>query len=80
MSHVFTRDIPDRQQNAMSFMITRPVLMRLAKVSKRDWAIGCSNDFGKQNLFWGTGQNVATTNASFGFHKPSALEYEQNLF
>jgi hypothetical protein len=54
--------------------------MRLTKVSKRDWAIGCSNDFGKQNLFWGTGQNVATTDASFGFHKPSALEHEQNLF
>jgi hypothetical protein len=45
-------------------MIASAILVWLAKVSKRDRAIGCRDNFGEQNLFSRTSQNVTTTNTT----------------
>jgi hypothetical protein len=46
-------------------MIASAILVGLAKVSKRDRAISCSDNFGEQDILSGTSQNISATNTTF---------------
>jgi hypothetical protein len=62
---MFASDIPNCEQDAVTFMIASAILVGLAKVSKRDRAISCSDNFGEQDLLSGTSQNISATNTTF---------------
>jgi hypothetical protein len=64
----------------MTFMVARAVLMRLTKVSERNWSVGSSNNLGEFDLVCRSGQHVATAYTSLGFNKSGAFKYEQDLF
>jgi hypothetical protein len=64
MAHMFASNIPNCEQDAVTLVIASAILVWLAKVSKRDRAIGCRDNFGEQNLFSRTSQNVSTTNTT----------------
>jgi hypothetical protein len=70
---MFTRNIPNCKQDTMAFMVTCAVLMRLTKVSKRNWSISSSNNFGEFDLVCRSGQYVATAYTSLGFNKSGAF-------
>jgi hypothetical protein len=65
MSHVFTSNVPNCEQHAVALVIASAILVWLTKIAKRDWAVGCRNDFRKQDLFSWASQNIPTTNATF---------------
>jgi hypothetical protein len=45
MTHVFASNIPNSEQHAVAFVVACTVLVRLTKITKRDWAVGCGNYF-----------------------------------
>ncbi len=77
--HVFARDIPNRQQHAMTFVITRAVLMRLPKVTKSDRSVDRGNDFRKANVLRRARKDVSAADTSLGLNEASTLERQQDL-
>jgi hypothetical protein len=45
MAHMLASHIPNRKQYAVTFVVACTVLVRLTKVAKRDWSVGCRNNF-----------------------------------
>ena len=80
LAHVFARDVPDGEQDAVSFVIACAVLVRLTKITKRDWAVGCRDDLRKQDVLCWSSEHVTATDAALRFHESGALEDEENLF
>jgi hypothetical protein len=68
VSHVFTGHIPDCQQNAMTFMVARAILVGLSEIAQCDWPIRCRNNFGEQDLLGRAGKHIAAANSSLRFH------------
>jgi hypothetical protein len=44
MAHMFASHIPNSEQHAMTLVVACTVLVRLTKVAKRDWSVGCRNN------------------------------------
>jgi hypothetical protein len=65
MAHVLAGNIPNSEQHAVTFMIARTILVWLTKITERDWAVGCRNDFREQDLFSRASQNISTANTAF---------------
>ncbi len=65
VAHVFSRDIPNGEQHAMSFMVTRPVLVGLTEVAERDGAVRGGDDLGEQDFVGRSRQNVTTADTAF---------------
>ena len=38
-THVFANRVPNRKQDALAFVVTRTIAVRLAEVAERDWSI-----------------------------------------
>ena len=50
LAHVFARCLPDSEQHALTLVIARAVLMRLAEVAQGDRTIDGAEDFADTNL------------------------------
>jgi hypothetical protein len=50
VAHVMSRNIPNSEQDALSFVITRAVLMGLSKVTKGDRTVDGRNNVGQANI------------------------------
>ena len=72
--------LPDRQQHALTLVVTGPVGMRLAEITERDRTIDGGHDLGQQDLVGRTRQHVSAAHSAFGSDESGALEGEQNLF
>ena len=80
LSHVFTGNVPDRQENAMAFVIARAILMRLSEVAERDWAICCGNDLRKKDLRGRSGKHVSSADTALRPDETRTFQHEKNLF
>jgi hypothetical protein len=80
VSHVVSCNIPNGEQDALSFVIARAILMGLAKVTKSDGAVYGRNNVRQTNIAWSFSQYVAATNAALRTHKSGAFQSEKDLF
>jgi hypothetical protein len=55
VSHVVSCNIPNSEQDALSLMVARAVLMGLTEVAKGDGAVYGRNNVGQANVTWGFG-------------------------
>ncbi len=78
-AHVASHVGPDPQEDALSFVVTSPVAVWFAKVTRHDGAINGGHDFGEGNRFGATSQDVATPDTSLGAYETDALQTEQDL-
>jgi hypothetical protein len=59
-----SRNIPNSEQDALSFMVARTILMGLAKITKGDGAIDGRYNVGETNVAWSFGQHVTAANSA----------------
>jgi hypothetical protein len=62
---VFTNVIPHREENALSFVVTRTVGVRLSKITGNDWAIDGAHDVREADVLGGASQHIATADTTF---------------
>lgn len=70
---------PDGQQDALSFMVTCPVLMRVAEVSCLDGSINCRDDLGERDVLGGASKEIPTSDAPLGTNEARSFEREEYL-
>ena len=80
VAHVVSGNIPNSEQDTLSLVVTRAVLMGLAEVAKGDGAIYGRNYVRQTNIAWSFSQYVAAANSALRAHKSGAFQCEQNLF
>jgi hypothetical protein len=64
VSHVVSRNIPNREQYTLALVITRTVLMGLAEITKGDGAVNGRNNVGQATVAWRFSQDVAASNSA----------------
>ncbi len=79
LSHVISHISPDAEQNTLTLMVTRSILMRLTEVSGGDRSIHGSDDLRQRYGLCGSSEHIAAPNASFRAHEPDSLQAEQDL-
>jgi hypothetical protein len=79
-AHVVAHVIPNGQKNTLALVVTRAIFVRLAKISKLNWPVYRTHDFGQGDVVWMFRQNVSTTDPSLGPHESGAFERKQDLF
>ncbi len=77
--HVFSGQVPDRQQYAMPFVVAGPILMGLAKIAKGDRSVDRRDNFGEPDILRGTGQHVSASDTALGLDESCSLEGKQDL-
>jgi len=65
---------PNRQQDALTLVITGAVGVRLGKISSQNRPIHGADDVAQSNLAGGAGQQMATSNSAFGSHQTGTLQ------
>jgi len=78
-SHVFTNFGPDAEQNALAFVVARPIPVGLAKVTGDNRSIHRGHNFGQGNSVGRSSQEVPPADSPLGAHQTNSLEGEQNL-
>ena len=71
--------VPDRQQDALSLVIARTILMRLAEIAESDRAVDCSNDHPDRDLGRVASHHVAAADTTFGSNQTRPFERQQDL-
>lgn len=71
---------PDRVEDALSFVIARAFLVRLAEITNGDGSVHGRNDFAQLDGAGIARQHVAAADAALGTHETRALEGQQDLF
>ena len=71
--------VPDCEQDALTFVVTGAILMRLAEIAESDRAVDSSNDHPDRDLGWIASHDIAAADAALGPHQTCALERKQNL-
>ena len=71
VTHVLTGLFPDRQQDALSLVITGPVGMRFAEVAEGDRTVDGRDDLGQTNVVRRTGQGVPAADTTLGPTSPA---------
>lgn len=79
MAHVVAGLLPDRQKDALSFMVARPVGMGLAEVAEGDRAVHRRHDVGETDVGRLSGERVATSDPSLRPHETGPFQGQENL-
>jgi hypothetical protein len=79
VTHVVAGDLPHGEQHALSFMVTRAVLMRCAEIAEGDRAVDRRHNFRQPDLLRRSSEYVTPTDTALGAHEPGALQRQQNL-
>ena len=79
MPHVFTGLFPDRQQDALTLVITRSVGMRLAEVAQSDRTVDGRDDLRESDLVRRTSQGVPAPDTTFGTHQSGSFQSQEDL-
>ena len=79
LAHELAGLVPDRDQDALAFVVAGTVAVRLAEVADRDRSVDRRDDLRQLDSGWVPGQDIAATDAAFGAHQPGALEGEEDL-
>ena len=65
LTHVCTSLVPDREQDALTLVVTRTVLVWSPEVADGDWTINGRNNIGQHDVLGFAGENVTAANTSF---------------
>lgn len=71
--------VPDGEQHALSLVVARTILMRLAEIAESDRAVDCSNDHPDRDLGRVASHDVPAADAALGSHQPGPFERQQDL-
>lgn len=71
--------VPDCEQDALAFVVTGTVLMRLTEITESDGAVDRSNDHPDRDLGWIASHDIAAADTALGPNQASALERKQDL-
>ena len=71
--------IPDREQDALTFVIAGTILMRLTEVADDDRSIDGSNNHPDGDLGRVTGHHITAADAALGPHQSGPFERQQDL-
>ena len=80
LTHVITGLLPDGQQNALTLMIARTILVRFPEVTQCDRTIDRRNHLVQTNLGGWASQGVAATDPPFRADQTGTFQCEQDLF
>ena len=78
-AHVLTDVGPDRQQDALPFVLAGPVLVGTPEVAGHDGPVHGAHDLTERDLLGRAGQDVAAAHAALGADQPGAFEGEEDL-
>jgi len=70
---------PDREQDALTFVVAGAVLVRLAEVADHDRSVNGAHDLAEGYLFRPAGKHVAAADAALGPDEAGALQCQQDL-
>ena len=78
-AHVISCLVPDAEQDALSLVVARAILVRLAEVAERDRTVDGRHDLGETDVGGVASEDVAAPDTAFGLDESGAFEREQNL-
>ena len=78
-AHVLTRNVPDGEQDALSLVVTRPVLVGLSEITQGDRSVDGRDDLGHPDVCGVLGQHIAAADAALRLDQPGSLEGQQDL-
>jgi hypothetical protein len=78
-AHVVADLAPYGEQNTLTFVVARAVLVGIAEVASLDWAVDGSNDLGQADLVGRPGKQISTAYATLGLDQPCTFQREQDL-
>ena len=76
----FSHVRPNGEQDALALVVTGSVGVRLAEVTCGDRTVHGRDDLGQADLLGQAGQDVATSDPSFGAHQSGPFERQEYLF
>ena len=79
LTHVCTSLVPDLEQDALTLVVTRTVLVWSSEVADGDWTIDGRDDVGQHDVLGFAGENVTAADASLRADEPGAFECKQDL-
>jgi hypothetical protein len=78
-AHVLAYVFPDAEQDALTFVLARPVLMRTTEVSGSDGSVNSGDDLAESDLVGGSGEHVTASYTPLGTDEACTFEGEEDL-
>lgn len=79
IAHVGADVGPHPEEDALTFVVTGPIAVRLAKVTGHNGPVHGGDNFGQGDVVGVAGQDVPTANTSLGTYEADALQDQENL-
>lgn len=77
--HVLAGLLPDGKEDALTLVITRPVLVGFAEVSEDDRPVDGRDDLRQADVTRGAGERVSAPDAPFRLHETSPFQGQEDL-